>query len=128
MNDVGFYRSVVEPSVFWRTQRLVILVMHVDDLLLAGQKTEVLWCFEAIAKHMILKKVGALMEPGDETTYLGKKIRRTETGFELETNPALINSHIEACGVIGGRGGKVAFKFVNVLVKSRTLPILPVFN
>ena len=31
-------------------------------------------------------------------------------------------------GVIGGRGGKVAFKFVNVLVKSRTLPILPVFN
>ena len=31
-------------------------------------------------------------------------------------------------GVIGGRGGKVAFIVYNVVVKSRTLPILPVFN
>ena len=104
VNDVGFYRSVVEPSVFWHHQRLVILVMHVDDLLIAGQQIEVTWCFESIAKHMILKKVGSLIAPGDETIYLGKKIRRTETGFELETNPALIKSYIEACGVTGGRG------------------------
>lgn len=85
LQSLGFQALKSDPCMFWKPPDDqgpgIFLVVHVDDLLVAGREQQVEWVFEEIQKGMLLKK-GATIEQRP-VKFLGEMIRRCEEGFEI---------------------------------------------
>ena len=87
LRKFAFERSKADPCVYykWKNGRLLIVASWVDDLLLCGNKADVLELKKQLFDTMECEDVGELNE------YVGCKIERTEDAIKL-TQPVLIQS------------------------------------
>ena len=97
-------RSKVEPTIYFDTEKQILVAMHVDDLMFLGPVKAVETIFAELQKEVLIREVGRLTYPDGEVTYLGKIITRTRNGFELRAGDKLIDSFIRVCGAEGSKG------------------------
>ena len=97
--QIPLRRSKVEPSIFYNDEKTIFVAMHVDDLIFFGETTQVETIFKTLQQEVLLHEVGRLSHAGDELTYLGKIIMKTENGYEVRSNDRLVQSYIKVCGV-----------------------------
>ncbi len=93
MKDMGFSECKVTNGVFTHPERNIRVVVHVDDFLLSGEQHQLSWFQDQMAKKYELKVQTAGWSQGDnhELQFLGRVIRLTQTGIELEGD----DKHVE---------------------------------
>jgi hypothetical protein len=97
--------------------------MHVDDLIFFGETTQVEMIFKTLQQEVLLHEVGRLTHAGDELTYLGKIIMKTENGYELRSNDRLVQSYIKVCGVEKGKGVDTAVVRYTLQQEEQAVPL-----
>ena len=93
MKEMGFHECKVTNGVFTHPERGLRTVVHVDDFLLSGEGHQLQWFRDHLTKKYELKVQVAGWAPGDdrELKFLGRVIRLTQTGIELEGD----DKHVE---------------------------------
>jgi hypothetical protein len=93
MKEMGFSECKVTNGVFTHPERNIRVVVHVDDFLLSGEQHQLSWFQDQMAKKYELKVQTAGWNQGDnrELQFLGRVIRLTQTGIELEGD----DKHVE---------------------------------
>lgn len=91
LNKVGFRSSKLQPGFFVHGCRELVLVTHVDDFLIAGPDTDLIWLRKELKKHFEINGVmigeqDTKGEATDQVKFLGRTIRRTPTGFTWEAD------------------------------------------
>ena len=76
LNKCGFTQSVLEPCLFYAND--AVLVMYVDDILIAGKNTQVLNNIKAS-----LKKEFVMKDLGHPDVFLGITIKQTDKGVKI---------------------------------------------
>ena len=103
---LGFIESVVSPSVYYHPIRDIELSVHVDDFLCVGEEADLAWARDALAKSYTLKST--IFGPGGdhakEVQYLGRTIRWTDAGVEIEGNAKHAQDLMECLGMTQCRG------------------------
>ena len=86
MKEMGFDECKVTNGVFTHRERDLRTVAHVDDFLLSGEGHDLLWFRDQMLKKYELKVQVAGWDRDDnkELSFLGRVIRTTHTGIELE--------------------------------------------
>ena len=90
---MGFTECKVTNGVFTHPERDLRAVVHVDDFLITGEGHQLSWFRDHMAKKYELKVQVAGWDHGDarELQFLGRTIRLTQTGIELEGD----DKHVE---------------------------------
>ena len=96
-------RSVVEPAMFYVRQEMERMGVHVDDILLLGGEPRVDELIGVFQAHLMIKVIARLTDVGQEVGYVGRILRRTARGFELEAHPRIVESFVKMCGVSDAR-------------------------
>ena len=86
MKEMGFTECKVTNSVFTHPEGDLRVVVHVGDFLLSIENYQLSWFREHMAKKYELKVQVAGWDRDDnrELQFLGRAIRLTQTGIELE--------------------------------------------
>ena len=86
MKELGFKECKVTNGVFTHPGRNLRVVVHVDDFLLSGEGHHLTWFRDQLSKKYEFKVQVAGWEHSDnkELSFLGRVIRLTATGIELE--------------------------------------------
>ena len=86
MKEMGFEECKVTSGVFTHPERDLRAVVHIDDFLVPGESHQLQWFHDHLAKKYELKVQVAGWANGDsrELQFLGRAIRLTQTGIELE--------------------------------------------
>ena len=86
MEEQGFEECKVTNGVFTNAERDLRTVAHVDDFLLSGELHDLLWFRDKLLEKYELKVqvAGWDREDDKELSFLGRVIRLTPTGIELE--------------------------------------------
>ena len=85
LEKLGFVASQLHPGVFHHPARQIYLCAHVDDLLLTGPESELLWAREHLAVEFELK--GDILKEGEMVKYLGRHIEMTQYGYTWSADP-----------------------------------------
>ena len=109
-------RNKVEPNILHRDEKTICMATHMDDLIFFGELTQVKMIFKTLQREMLLHE-------GDELTYLGKIIRKTESGYELRLNDRLAQSYIKVCGVEKGKGVDTAVVRYTLQQEEQAVPL-----
>ena len=93
MHEMGFQECKVTNGVFTHSERDLRVVVHVDDFLLSGEGHQLLWFRDQMMRKYELKVqvAGWSREDNKELSFLGRVIRTTPTGIELEGD----DKHVE---------------------------------
>ena len=93
MKEMGFKECKVTNGVFTHPERDLRVVVHVDDFLLSGEGHQLQWFRDHLTQKYELKVQVAGWGHGDdrELQFLGRVIRLTQTGIELEGD----DKHVE---------------------------------
>lgn len=77
LKQMGFRQSTLQPSVYVHDEMEIMLVVHVDDFLVAASQEALDWVYNEMSKVYELKKtvVSSCPEDAHETSYLNRKIR-----------------------------------------------------
>ena len=86
LTSCGFQRLVSCPTLFRHSSRPLVLDIHVDDIHAAGEQRYLLWLFEELRGHLMVK-VGAMNGPGDEYEFLRGVRKRESSGMWIIPNP-----------------------------------------
>jgi hypothetical protein len=86
MKEMGFNECKVTNGVFTHPERDLRVVVHVDDFLLSGDDHQLQWFRDHLTKKYELKVqvAGWGREDHKELSFLGRVIRLTPSGIELE--------------------------------------------
>ena len=86
MKELGFEECKVTNGVFAHAVRDLRTVAHVDDFLLSGEYNDLIWFHDKLLEKYELKVqiAGWGRDDDKELSFLGRKIRLTPTGIELE--------------------------------------------
>ena len=86
MKEMGFKECKVTNGVFTHPERDLRVVVHVDDFLISGEGHQLQWFRDQLTQKYELKVQVAGWGHGDdrELQFLGRVIRFTQTGIELE--------------------------------------------
>ena len=93
MKEMGFKECKVTNGVFTHPERDLRVVAHVDDFLISGEGHQLQWFRDPLTQKYELKGQVAGWGHGDdrELQFLGRVIRVTQTGIELEGD----DKHVE---------------------------------
>ena len=93
MKEMGFSECKVTNGVFTHPERDIRVVVHVDDFPLSGEHHQLSWFQDQMPKKYELKVQTVGWSQGDnrELQFLGRVIRLTQTGIELEGD----DKHVE---------------------------------
>ena len=77
LKGMGFRQSVLQPSVYMHDSRDILLVVHVDDFLVAATQEELDWVYAEMSKAYELKRKVISSSPGDahDTSYLNRRLK-----------------------------------------------------
>jgi len=97
MARLGFEECRRTSGVYIHRVRDLRVVTHVDDFLVAGEIQHLKWLREELEKTYDLKVQIAGWQPGDsrELSFLGRTIRLTNSGIELEGDDRHVEGLIE---------------------------------
>ena len=89
MSSVGFVMNPLHPCVFHHPEKDMLVVTHVDDFLCSGDRINLKWFAQSLAKEFVIKHdiIGDRAGELSEAQFLGRTIRRTCEGYEYEGNP-----------------------------------------
>jgi len=96
---LGFQRLVTDTSTYRDPTGRVDLVVHVDDLTLAGPTKQVKNHLAALHTKFAMKTTGLLTKEGDKTSILGRTLERTAKGYLLHSDSKLVASVIKDLGL-----------------------------
>jgi hypothetical protein len=97
MLALGFQMNPIFPCLYYHPERDVTVITHVDDFLCSGEKRDLLWLREMISLEFDLKGeiLGNLSDEKPEISFLGRVIRITGEGIELESDPKHVKILLE---------------------------------
>ena len=80
------------PGIFRHAERQLMLGVHVDDILVSGDKPNLDWLYERLGKQYEIKR--SLIGPGylSSDVLLGRTTRWTDVGLEWEANTKHVKS------------------------------------
>jgi hypothetical protein len=89
MTAIGFDVNPIFPCVYYHPGKDMTVVTHVDDFLCSGQKHELLWFKEMLSVQFEMKAeiLGGRSDESKEINFLGRTIRQTADGIEMEGDP-----------------------------------------
>ena len=89
MLALGFQMNPIFPCLYYHPEYDVTVITHVDDFLCSGEKKHLLWLREMISLEFDLKGdvLGNLPDEKPGISFLGRTIRITGEGIELESDP-----------------------------------------
>ena len=90
MTGLKFKECITQPGIYFHEGRQLQVVSHVDDFLCVGPKQSLRWFKEEVERKYEIK-ANMLDEDHREVTFLGRKIRWTEDGIEVEAD----TKHVE---------------------------------
>jgi hypothetical protein len=88
-----------DASLFKDKNGDMILLLHVDDMLIAGEEQHVEDFWHQLCEKMTMKEVGVLRMPGDRGEYLGRVIVVTESGFIMTAKDKYIDQLVSEFGL-----------------------------
>jgi len=97
MARLGFDECRMTTGVYIHRDRDLRVVTHVDDFLVAGEAQHLKWLRDELGKTYELKVQIAGWQPGDarEVSFLGRTIRLSNTGIEIEGDDKHVKGLIE---------------------------------
>ena len=105
MNELGFEMNPIFPCVYTHREKEMMVVTHVDDFLCSGSKSDLKWLHDSLSQEFELK--AEMMGPGPdevkEATFLGRTIRLTSEGYELESDRKHAQTLIDEWGMQSSR-------------------------
>ncbi len=105
LTSVGFVESHQSPGVFVHRDRDIELSVHVDDLLAVGEEGHLVWMEAELKKVYDLRSM--LLGPGrgdvKEAKYLGRTLRWTEWGIEVQGDEKHLTELLRCTGLEGCR-------------------------
>ena len=101
MKMLGFDECKITIGVFTHRERDLRVAAHVDDFLLSGEMQDLSWLRDRLKEKYELKVQVAGWERGDarELSFLGRVIRTTSTGIELEGDDKHVSKLEEEWGM-----------------------------
>ena len=89
MTSLGFEMNEIHPCVFYHRERDMLVVTHVDDFLVSGNRSDLKWLHQMIEKEFEIKGEILGNRPGEsrDASFLGRTIRLTPEGYEYESDP-----------------------------------------
>ena len=92
LTALGFRRGRSNACVYWHPQRRLRCLVHGDDFVVTGAGRHLEWLHQALARTILLKKVGVLgldMAGGDsqEVWVLNRVLRVSAAGVQYEADP-----------------------------------------
>ena len=73
----------------------MVVIAHVDDLCVAGERKEREWRILELRKEFTLKLVDHLERPGDQANFVGKVIAKVKDGFAVKTSEEYVTKLIK---------------------------------
>ena len=102
LRTLDLRQSITNPAVWYRPGSVLKLVVHVDDLLISGNRKEVNQLITDMEQVFKLKK-NILGNGSGETKigeYLGRTLRLTSKGLELEHGSKYVASLVKDFGMV----------------------------
>ena len=80
LENLGFRRCALQPSVYIHDAKEILLAIHVGDFLVAASQDALDWVYKEVSKVYELKKkiISSAAEDAHETTYLKRKLKWNE--------------------------------------------------
>ena len=77
LKRMGFMQSALQPSVYFHHERDILLMVHVDDFLVAASQESLEWVYDEMSKSYELKQKIISSSPDDahSTSYLNRRIK-----------------------------------------------------
>jgi hypothetical protein len=87
--SIGFTASALHPAIYMHFDKEIRVVVHVDDFLCKGSRKHLKWLHDELAKayDLKVKVIGNDHDLDKEGTFLGRLIRWTSDGIEVEGDP-----------------------------------------
>ena len=94
MVGLGFTQSLINPCLYFHSERTVRVLVHVDDFLCTGTESNLECLGTKVAEKFKIKRqmLGMKNNPFGELTFLGRSIRWKRHGIEVEGD----TKHVEA--------------------------------
>ena len=86
MNASGFHECITQPGIYYHESKALQVVSHVDDFLCIGPRQALRWFSQALKEKYEIK-VNELNEEKREVAFLGRRIRWSEEGINIEADP-----------------------------------------
>ena len=83
LEGLGYKQSAYQPSVYYHPEKELVIVVHVDDFLCAGDAEALEELYVGLGQKYDLKRTMLSLDDEQETTYLNRKLRVTEKGVEM---------------------------------------------
>lgn len=89
MLSQGFHQAQYSPQIFWHPERDLRTLVHGDDFMTSGNRTNARWFRRVPESRFEIKTVvvGSGSEESAEGRVLGRSIRITPEGWEYEADP-----------------------------------------
>ena len=105
LENLGFRRCALQPSVYIHDAKEILLVIHVDDFLVAASQDALDWVYKEVSKVYELKQkmISSAPEDAHETTYLNKKMKSNWMSYEGDEKHAdvlLCDWGLALCGAV----------------------------
>ena len=102
--EMGFEQDLLDSCLFNHKIKGIALNVHVDDLLIVGQKKVVEELLKELGTHVELKFGEVKDKP---ILHLGRTLRKTKSGFEFGISPKYIENMVNEMGWNGMKGSTV---------------------
>ena len=87
MEALGYKQSVFQPAVYYNVAKDVVVVVHVDDFLCAGDGKALRELHEELTKQFEIKQTTVSMNDEQEATYLNRILKITNEGIKIIGDP-----------------------------------------
>ena len=98
LSELGMQSLRSEPTFYFKGS--LLLLVHVDDPLVAGTDEDIEWIFRELGQRMKFKP-GPHLEIGKPVKYLGKLYTMTEHGFEIRHCDTFLDRIVFELGLDG---------------------------
>jgi len=133
MQALGFEMNPIFPCVFYHPGKDMTVVTHVDDFLCSGRKSDLQWFYNQLSLQFEMKHetLGNLPDESKEISFLGRTIRQTKDGIEMEgdlkhVKILLDEWKMEDAKIVSSPGTEV--EKANILEKQNEEVLLPVIE
>ena len=102
---LGFRQSRVSPCVFWHRDRRLRVLIHGDDYVCGGPRSQVAWFQKELSRKFKIKAevLGPAAEEEKEVRILNRVLRWTATGIEYEADPRHHEIIIRELGLVNAK-------------------------
>ena len=96
LTGLGWTRSRIDPGMYYCDKS--VLIVHVDDILVTGERATVDHLFQELAKSVILKTYDAI-DDNTSLEFLGRIITRKGTEVTMTSDARLVTKSLEELGM-----------------------------